>query len=280
MDIWDKKKKHFIPKSYNHTYVDQIWTFQQIREAIKFTTQPNPKKQRYRLIYRSYKTNKTMRIFIYCLLFTFPFGLFAQKNGVEITVAPYQPFVSTSILKTNFKGKGGLTLGGHYLRNLHKNLWFVTGLEFSAQKFQSICDCSQFPSESNGNGGYLRDEALDNITTRKQVGFQIPLLLRVAFPNKQLKPFVQGGLVQSTELYLDQKTKLPETTILTETEVFKRNLIGGRLATGIHFSLREKSFLSVSIFGQYSARVFKQAPLDTDVDWNMMQLGLEVGYRF
>jgi hypothetical protein len=224
--------------------------------------------------------NKTMRIFFYCLLFTFPFGLLAQKNGVEITLAPYQPYVSTLILKTNFQGKGGLTLGGHYLRNLHKNLWFVTGLEFSAQKNQSVCDCSQWPSESDGNGGYLRDKALDNVTTRKQIGFQIPLLLRLAFPDKQLKPFVQGGLVQSTDLYFNQNTKLPETTILTETEGFKRNLIGGRLATGINFSLSEKSLLSVSIFGQYSAQVFKKSPLDTEADWNMMQLGLEIGYRF
>jgi hypothetical protein len=222
-----------------------------------------------------------MRILLCFLFFCLPFGLFAQKDKVEFVVSPFQPFLKTTILKTNFKGKGGLTLGAHYLRNVYKNLWFVTGLEFLVQKNQDVCDCSTLPSEHDGNGGYLRDASLDDVTTLKQIGFQIPLLLRFSFPNKKLKPFVQGGLVQYSDLYYNKTMASPVSSLaITETGFLKRNLIGGRLASGINFPLTEKSILSFSIFGQYSKNFFNNFQASTEDKFNFLQLGLEVGYQF
>jgi hypothetical protein len=207
-------------------------------------------------------------------------GIFAQKNNFELVVAPYQPYVQSSIIKIPFIGKGGVTLGGHFLHNFKKNYWFVMGLEVSGMKYKMQNDILQWPSQHDGNGGFIDDPNNNHRVKYNHISLQIPVLLRYEFAKKKFKPFFQGGLVQSTEIYFREQYKTESTTIdYTKQEVFKRNIISGRISTGMNFPLKGKT-MSVSIFGNQSIKVFQREYTSTTEGNIFLQLGLEIGYRF
>jgi Outer membrane protein beta-barrel domain len=221
-----------------------------------------------------------MRLFLFLLMLSFASGIFAQKNNFEVVVAPYQPFVQSSIIKIPFIGKGGVTLGGHFLHNFKKNYWFVMGLEVSGMKYKMKNDILQWPSQHDGNGGFIDDPNINNRVKYNHISLQIPVLLRYEFAKKKYKPFLQGGLVQSTEIYFREQYKTEFNSInYTKEDTFKRNIISGRFSTGMNFPIKGKA-ISVSIFGNQSIKVFQREYTSTTEGDIFLQLGMEIGYRF
>jgi hypothetical protein len=221
-----------------------------------------------------------MRLFLFLILLSYASGIFAQKNNFEVVVAPYQPFVQNSILKKPFVGKTSLTLGGHFLHNFKKNYWFVMGFEVSGMKYKMLNDLYTWPSQHDGNGGFINNSNINNRVKYNHVSLQIPVLLRYEFANKKYKPFFQGGLVQSTEIYFREYYKTESTTVdYTKQDTFKRNIISGRFSTGLNFPIKNKE-VSFSIFGNQSIKVFQKESTSTTEGDIFLQLGLQIGYRF
>jgi hypothetical protein len=100
------------------------------------------------------------------------------------------------------------------------------------------------------------------------------------FQIKKHKPFFQGGLVQSTDIFTQKNHYFSGSAIpQIKKEAFKRNVISGRFATGMNFPLKQK-LLSVSIFGSQSIKVFQKELTSTTEGDIFLQLGLQIGYRF
>jgi hypothetical protein len=118
--------------------------------------------------------------------------------------------------------------------------------------------------------------------TIKEVGVQFPVFLRCAFSDKKSQPFVQGGLVQTMNIFYKEKSTSPNSSFeYQKTSFWELNKLYTRLATGIYLPLKNEKMLSLSIFGSQSLKVFQKSPsILNDESLSFQQLGIEVGFRF
>jgi hypothetical protein len=223
-----------------------------------------------------------MRIAFICVLSCLYLGVFAQKSNFEIVTSPLLPFVPSSDSKFVLRDKAGISLGGHYLYNLKKNLWLLTGVEYSAFQHTYVHEWNLL---NDPGGGPIQPKVPIEKENVKEIALQIPVLLRIEFTKKKHKPFIQGGLLASFALYHQEYLSVNKgasdiKSSSSYLKPFERKLLGGKLSAGLNFPLKTNKSLSVSLFGSQSAIAFEGQLIGKNRETVFGQLGFEVGIRF
>lgn len=167
--------------------------------------------------------------------------------------------------------------GASFAKNLRPKTAASVGLRVASHPAKFSCDCSQFPSENNGNGGYQRDPALDDVADFTHVFLEMPLMVRQYFGERWAQPFAEAGIVPAF-LAVNKRTSSGFFTIGNhDAEQAERNFqYAAHLGLGVSVRLSKKMALSL---------VFFHKPYQTRVAYSYQKMrlkatGVQVGLRF
>ncbi len=184
---------------------------------------------------------------------------------------------AASQLETSSETGGhiGILLTKQVLDSLgeHGGIGTRAGIGFLLRRYSGkiACDCTQWPSEHNSNGGYQRDPALDDAITFQDLFLEIPVFLRQHFYRKhRISPFVEFGLVNS---FLIKKDRTVTAALNPDLKTAgNQNQFLGHFAAGVAVKTGSSSALSLTVFYSPTHR--------NDPFFYASSIGGQVGYRF
>ncbi len=173
-----------------------------------------------------------------------------------------------------------IELGYNYKIN---NQWVVkTGFNYSTQNYYtSKLTDSRWPSEHDGNDGFVDDPNLPNdlIGTINRSFAGVPLLLRYQMSNCNLSPYIEVGpsLMVLTNSSFEDNFLLENTVISTAaiSDNYNNFNVFGRATIGINYTLSSQAQMFGGItYNQQLNNIWKE-----DFTERLNSYGLQVGMR-
>lgn len=238
-----------------------------------------------------------MRVnFLVTLILIIPFLGFCQINqsidfvsGIEYSyrnlATASQNEIMSVILESRDQtetGKLNWRIGFNYNQRLTNRIFLRTGLRIASVGYKGEKNTDlRWPSEHDGNGGWVADPTLPReLQLVYDYWFiEVPIVGRFEMNQKKISPFVELGILPSYYMTTrtTEKTDIGRNAQFDNGDVhnFNRVHFVGFLSFGMNYSLNDQ----LQFFGQPAFRYHFSKLVDAPISEHLLNFGVELGIR-